>query len=96
MRSKVYLYHLVWVKDSILETLSVESVPVVCEFPEVLPEDLPGVIPEKEIDFGIDFIQDIQHISTSPYRMALAELKELKVQLKDFLDKGLIRPSISP
>ena len=47
MISKGYLYHLVRVKDSSLETPTLESVPVVCEFPEVFPEDLPGVAPEK-------------------------------------------------
>ncbi|WMV50937.1 hypothetical protein MTR67_044322 [Solanum verrucosum] len=65
-------------------------------FPEVFPEDLPGVPPEREIDFGIDLLPDTQPISIPPYRMAPAELKELKEQLKDFLDKGFIRPSISP
>ena len=51
MISKGYLYHLVWVKDSILETRTFESVPVVCEFPEVFPEDLLRVPPEREINF---------------------------------------------
>ncbi|WMV43384.1 hypothetical protein MTR67_036769 [Solanum verrucosum] len=69
---------------------------VVNEFPEVFPEDLPGVPPEREINFGIDLLPDTQPISIPPYRMAPAELKELKEQLKDLLDKGFIRPSISP
>ncbi|KAH0698841.1 hypothetical protein KY284_013056 [Solanum tuberosum] len=63
---------------------------------EVFPDDLPGVLPEREIDFGIDLLPDTQPISIPPYRMAPAELKELKEQLKDLLDKGFIRPSISP
>ena len=58
-------------------------------------KDLLGVPPEKEIDFGIDLLQDIQPISIPPYRMDPTELKELKEQLKDLLDKGFIRPSIS-
>ena len=58
MISKGYLYHLVWDKDSSRETPSLESVPVVCEFPEVFPKDLPGVPPEKEMDFGIDLLPD--------------------------------------
>ncbi|WMV46525.1 hypothetical protein MTR67_039910 [Solanum verrucosum] len=70
-------------------------VPVVSEFPEVFPNDLPRVPPEREIDFGIDIIPDTQTISIVPYRMAPAELKELKEQLKDLLDKGFIRPSVS-
>ncbi|KAH0757840.1 hypothetical protein KY290_021333 [Solanum tuberosum] len=96
MISKGYLYHLVRVKDSSSESPTLESVPVVSEFPEVFPEDLPGVPPEREIDFGIDLLQDTQPISIPPYIMAPAELKELKEQLKDLLDKGFIRPSISP
>ena len=50
----------------------------------------------KEIDFEIDLLPNTQPISIPPYRMAPAELKELKEQLKDLLDKGFIRPSISP
>ncbi len=96
MISKGYIYHLILVKDSNSETPTLESVPVVNEFPEVFPEDLPRVPPEREIDFGIDLLPDTQPISIPPYRMAPAELKELKEQLKDLLDKGFIRPSISP
>ena len=66
MISKGYLYHLVWVKDSSLETPSLESVPVVCEFPKVFPKDLPEVPPEREIDFGIDPLPDTQPISIPP------------------------------
>ncbi|WMV37694.1 hypothetical protein MTR67_031079, partial [Solanum verrucosum] len=73
-----------------------ESVPVVKDFLEVFPDDLPGIPPEREIDFGIDLLPDTQPISIPPYRMAPAELKELKTQLKDLLDKGFIQPSISP
>ena len=93
---KGYLYHLVWVKDSIFETPSLESVPMICEYPEVFPEDLPGVPPEREIDFGIDLLPDTQPISIPPYKMAPTHLKELKEQLKDLLDKVFIRPNISP
>ncbi|WMV55020.1 hypothetical protein MTR67_048405 [Solanum verrucosum] len=69
---------------------------VVREFPEAFPDDLPGVPPEREIDFGIDILPDTCPISLPPYRMTLAELKELKEQLKDLLDKGFIQPSVSP
>ncbi|XP_069143355.1 uncharacterized protein [Solanum lycopersicum] len=79
-----------------LKQPSLESVSVVCEFSEVSPKDLPGVPPEREIDFRIDLLPDTQPISISPYRMDPAELKKLKEQLKDLLDKGFIRPSISP
>ena len=92
MISKGYLYHLFRVKDSRSKTLTLESVPVVSEF----PEDHPGVPPEREINFGIDLLPDTQPISIPPYRMSLTELKEFKEQLKVLQDKGFIRPSISP
>ena len=66
------------VKDSSLETPTFESVPIVCEFQEVFPKDLPRVPPEREIDFGIDLLPNTQPISISPYIMALVELKKLK------------------
>ncbi|KAH0689359.1 hypothetical protein KY289_016717 [Solanum tuberosum] len=84
------------VNDSSVEIPHIQSVPVVKEFPEVFPDDLPGVPPEREIDFGVDLIPDTRPISIPPYIMALAELKELKEQLKDLLDKGFIRPNVSP
>ena len=96
MLSKGYLYHLVWVNDLEHEVPSIESLSIVNEFQEVFPEDLPGIPPEREIDFGIDIDLSTKPILIPPYRMAPAELKELKLQLKDLLDKGFIQPSISP
>ncbi|WMV50989.1 hypothetical protein MTR67_044374 [Solanum verrucosum] len=78
------------------ETLTPESVSVVNEFSEVFPDDLSSIPPKREIDFGIDLLSDTQPISIPPYYMALTKLKELKEQLKDFLDKGFIRPSMFP
>ncbi|XP_069145697.1 uncharacterized protein [Solanum lycopersicum] len=78
MISKIYFYHLVWVKNSSLETPTLESIAVVYGFPEVFPEDLPGVPPKREIDIGIDLLPNTQPIFISPYRMAPTELKELK------------------
>ncbi|XP_070002270.1 uncharacterized protein [Nicotiana sylvestris] len=60
------------------------------------PDELLGIPPDRIIDFGIDVVPDTQSISIPPYRMAPAELRELKEQLKDLLDKGFIRPSVSP
>ncbi|KAH0728110.1 hypothetical protein KY284_003975 [Solanum tuberosum] len=84
-----------WVMDVESETPSLESVSIVNEFPKVFPNDLPGIPPEQEIDFSIDLLPDTQPISILPYRITLAELKELKGQLNDLLDKGFIRSSIS-
>ena len=65
-------------------------------FPDVFLEELPGLPPDKEIEFCIDVVPGTVPISLPPYRMAPAELKELKEQLQDLLDKGLVRPSTSP
>ncbi|KAH0758100.1 hypothetical protein KY290_021593 [Solanum tuberosum] len=96
MISKFFIYHLVWVRDVDSKTSILESVPVVNEFPKVFFDDLPGIPPERDIDFCIDLLPDMQPIYIPPYRMTLAELKKLKEQLKDLLDKGFIRLSISP
>jgi len=77
MISKGYLYHLVRVKDSRSESPTLESVPVVNEFPKVFPEDLLGVPPDREINFRIDLLPDTQPISIPPYRMAPTGLKKL-------------------
>ena len=65
-------------------------------FQKCFQEDLPGVPLGREIHFEIDLLPDTQSISIPPYRMAPAELMELKEQLKDVLDKGFIKPSNSP
>ena len=75
---------------------SVDSVPVVREYADVFPTDLPCLPPERDIDFAIDLEPGTRPISIPPYRMAPAELRELSVQLKDLLEKGFIRPSVSP
>ncbi|KAA0050727.1 pol protein [Cucumis melo var. makuwa] len=76
--------------------VSLSSEPVVREYPNVFPDELPGLSPPREIDFAIELEPDTAPISRAPYRMAPAELKELKVQLQELLDKGFIRPSVSP
>ncbi|WMV26668.1 hypothetical protein MTR67_020053 [Solanum verrucosum] len=80
--SKGCIYHLVRGNDSSVEIPHFQSVPIVREFPEVFLDDLPGIPPEREIDFGIDIIPDTCPISFPPYGMAPTELKELKEQLK--------------
>ncbi|XP_070019338.1 uncharacterized protein [Nicotiana sylvestris] len=93
---KGYIYHLVRVHDMEVKSPTLQSVPIVNEFLDVFPDELPGLPPEREIDFAIDVLPDTQPISIHPYRIAPAELKELKAQLKDLLNKGFIRPSTSP
>ncbi|WMV09398.1 hypothetical protein MTR67_002783 [Solanum verrucosum] len=96
MISKGNIYPFVQVRDTYFETPILESVPIVNEFLEVFLADLPGVPPKRKIDFGVDLHQDTQMISIYPYRMVPDELMELKEHLNDLLDKGFIRPSISP
>ena len=62
----------------------------------MFPEDFSGVSPKREIDFGIYILLDTQPIYIPPNKMAPVDLKELMDQLKDLLNKGFIRPSISP
>ncbi|KAA0032467.1 pol protein [Cucumis melo var. makuwa] len=76
--------------------LSPLSEPVVRDYPDVFPKELPGLPPHREIEFAIELEPGTVPISRAPYRMAPAELKELKVQLQELLDKGFIRPSVSP
>ncbi|KAH0646331.1 hypothetical protein KY284_034215 [Solanum tuberosum] len=90
------LSYLYYVCDVSREVPSVESVPVVRDFLDVFPTDLPGLPPDRDTDFPIDLEPGTRLISIPPYRMALAKLKELSVQLQELLSKGFIRPSVSP
>jgi len=96
MIAKGCIYHIVRVRDADAEIPTLQSIPIVKEYADVFPDELPGIPPEREIDFSIDLHPGTQPISVPPYRMAPAELKELKEQLKDLLEKGYIRPSTSP
>ena len=82
--------------DTRVERLRLEDVPVVNEFPDVFPEELPGLPPDRELEFAIHLLPGTTSISIPPYRMAPTELKELKMQLQDLVDKGFVRPSVSP
>ncbi|KAA0035721.1 ty3-gypsy retrotransposon protein [Cucumis melo var. makuwa] len=76
--------------------VSLSSEPVVRDYPDVFPEELPVLPPHREVEFIIELEPGTVPISRAPYRMAPAELKELKVQLQELLDKGFIRLSVSP
>lgn len=84
------------VKDTSLESPRIESIPIVRDFPDVFPDELPGIPPAREVEFGIELIPGAEPISKAPYRMDPVELKELKDQLQELLDNGFIRPSVSP
>ncbi|GKA31048.1 hypothetical protein Tco_0717353, partial [Tanacetum coccineum] len=83
------------IKDTSLDGPRLESHPVVRNFPDVFPNELPGLPPEREVEFTIELIPGAQPISKAPYRMAPVELKELKDQLQELLERGFIRPSVS-
>ena len=72
------------------------NVPVVRDFSEVFPEDVPGLPPVRDIEFSIDLVPGTGPISIAPYRMSPMELAELKKQLEDLLSKQFVRPSVSP
>jgi hypothetical protein len=74
----------------------VERIPVVCDYPDVFPDELPGMPPDRDIEFVIELQPGTAPISKRPYRMSPAELAELKKKLQELLDKGFIRPSTSP
>src|SRR6185437_2129902 len=79
-----------------LEGKSLEEIPVVCDYSDVFPEDLPGLPPDRDVEFVIELQPSTAPISRRPYRMPPNELAELKAQLQDLLNKGFIRPSSSP
>ena len=79
-----------------MEAKSLEEVPVVNEYPDVFPEELPGMPPDRDIEFVIDLVPGTAPIAKRPYRMAASELAELKKQLEELQRIGFIRPSSSP
>ena len=78
-----------------LEAKSLEEVPVVNEYPDIFPEELPGMPPDRDIEFVIDLVPGTAPIAKRPYRMAASELAELKKQLEELQRIGFIRPSSS-
>ena len=76
--------------------MALVDIPIVCEFLDVFPNELSGLPPNREIEFKIELLPGTAPISRRPYRMPPNELAELKIQLQELLEKGLIRPSSSP
>jgi hypothetical protein len=74
---------------------NLENISVACEFPDVFLEDLPGMPPDRDVEFIIELQPGMTPISRWPYKMAPKELAELKVQLNELLEKGYICPSSS-
>jgi hypothetical protein len=79
-----------------IEGIKLKDISIACKYPDVFPDDLPGMPPDRDIEFVIELQPGTAPISKRPYRMPPNELAELKIQLQDLLDKGYIRPSASP
>jgi len=76
--------------------ISPSDIPVVNEYLDVFPSDVTSLPPEREVEFSIDLIPEANPVSIAPYRMSPLELKELKSQLEELIQKHFIRPSVSP
>ena len=85
-----------YVIDTVKARPSVSDIPTVSDFPDVFLEELPGLPPQRKIEFAIDVVPGATLASITPYQMAPVELKELKLQLQELLEKGFIRLSVSP
>ncbi|GJR80334.1 putative reverse transcriptase domain-containing protein [Tanacetum coccineum] len=83
-------------KDDKSEGKQIKDVPIVRDFPDVFPKDLPGLPPARPVEFQIDLIPRAAPVARVPYRLAPSKIKELSAQLQEISDKGFIRPSSSP
>ena len=82
--------------DTVKARPSISDIPTVSDFPDVFPKELLGLPPHREIEVAIDVVPGATPTSITPYRMDPVELKELKLQLQELLEKQFIRPSVSP
>src|SRR6266498_2365115 len=78
-----------------LEMNPLEEIPVVNEYPDVFPEELPGLPPVRAVEFSIELLLGTAPVFRRPYRMSQNDLAEMKVQSQELLDKGFIHPSSS-
>nr|GFC82239.1 putative reverse transcriptase domain, aspartic peptidase domain protein [Tanacetum cinerariifolium] len=97
LQARTLLYHgcegfLATIHDMTSKVPTIHDQPIVSEFPNVFPDELPGIPPVREVEFNIELILGAEPISKAPYRMAPVELKELKDQLQELLERGFIRP----
>ncbi|XP_073139021.1 uncharacterized protein [Henckelia pumila] len=84
--------YLIYAVDTSAGSVIIESIPVLNEFLDVFPDEIPGFPLVREVEFGIDLMPGTSPISRAPYQLALLEMRELKLQLQDLLNKGYIRP----
>ncbi|GJU44924.1 putative reverse transcriptase domain-containing protein [Tanacetum coccineum] len=94
---QVYLAQVMSKKDEDKsEEKRLEDVPIVRNFLEVFPEELPGLPPTRQVEFQIDLVPGAEPVVRAPYRLAPSEMQELSAQLQELSDKGFIRPNSSP
>ncbi|GKC62883.1 putative reverse transcriptase domain-containing protein [Tanacetum coccineum] len=93
---RVFHLFLAHVTENKSKEKRMEDVPVIHDFPEVFPEELPGLPPPRQVEFRIDLVPGAAPVARAPYRLAPSEMRELSVQLQELLEKGFIRPSSSP
>ncbi|GJY95426.1 putative reverse transcriptase domain-containing protein, partial [Tanacetum coccineum] len=91
--SQLFLAHVIEKEPS---ERRLEDVPVICEFPKVFLDDLPGLPPPRQVKFKIELVPGAAPVARAPYRLVPSEMKELSDQLKELSEKGFIRPSLSP
>ena len=88
--------YLAYVIDTKKAEPSLSDIPPICDYSDAFLGELSRLPPQREIEFAIDVVSDTTPASITPYIMASGELKELKLQLQELLEKGFIRPSVSP
>ena len=89
---RAFLANIVVAEKEKKRKTEVKDVPVVREFPQVFPDDLPGLSPSRDIDFRIDLIPGANPVAKAPYRLAPSEMRELSNQLQELLEKRLYSP----
>ncbi|GKC34297.1 putative reverse transcriptase domain-containing protein [Tanacetum coccineum] len=94
--SRGYQVFIAQVMEKKSDEKGLEDIPVVREFPEVFPENLPGLSPVCQVEFQINLIPGAAPVARAPYRLAPSEMQELSNQLQELADRGFIRPSTSP
>ena len=88
--------YLCYLEETTKKVVNIEEIPIAKDYADVFPEELPGLPPQRSVEFTIALEPGTAPISKAPYRMAPVEMKELKKQLDELLEKGYIRPSASP
>ncbi|GJX88857.1 reverse transcriptase domain-containing protein [Tanacetum coccineum] len=94
--SRGYQVFIAQVMEKKSDEKRLEDIPVVREFPEVFPKDLPGLSLVRQVEFQIDLMLGEAPVARAPYRLAHSEMQELSDQLQELADRGFIRPSTSP